>query len=116
MLEQEGLSAHDPDQLGGGLRSVDVAFLGHAREGQVLPHEERDMAANFYPRGVAPQVVEVAEGEGTKEVALALDPSAVDELLTRMGKLVNELERQPGETADEHERRVLQVILRENRR
>ncbi len=39
--------------------------------------------ANFYPRGVAPQAVEVAEGEGTKEVALALDPSAVDELLKR---------------------------------
>ncbi len=72
--------------------------------------------ANFFPRGVAPQVVEVAEGEGTKEVTLALDSSAVDELLTRMGKLADELEQQPGETADEHERRVLQVILRENRR
>ncbi|GEM_PF-2066368 len=72
--------------------------------------------ANFSPRGVTPQIVEVAEGEGTKEVTLALDPSAVAELLTRLGELRSELELRPGETEDEHQRRVLQVILRENRR
>ena len=33
-----------------------------------------------------------------------------------MGSLADELQQQPGETAEEHERRVLQVILRENRR
>ena len=41
--------------------------------------------------------------------------SAVDEVLARLKSLADELEQQPGETDDEHERRVMDVIMREFR-
>lgn len=72
--------------------------------------------SNFFPRDAPPQVIEFPAEAGTMEVVLTLDPDAVDELLARLGPLVAELEQQPGETSDEHERRVMEVLLRENRR
>lgn len=71
--------------------------------------------SNVYPRDVEPQVFEVPEGAGTVEVTLTFDPGDVDALLARVQALREELAKQPGESDDQHERRVMEVLLREFR-